>query len=50
MDMQMHVQVCGMGAKGYLWLWEKVVDLTTDADALAMYRRSEALKDYHSVS
>ena len=32
MDMQMLIQVCGMGAKGYLWLWQKVVDLTTDAE------------------
>ena len=32
MDMLLLIQVCVMGAKGYLWLWQNVVDLTTDAE------------------
>ena len=26
------IPMCNMGAKGYLWLWRMVVDLTTDGD------------------
>ena len=31
---QMQIQMCRMGAKGYLWLWQMVVGLVTDGDVL----------------